>query len=737
MINLICIETGGESKNYNLTKKRIIIGRDTDCDIIFREGRVSRNHCEIIEDNGEYIIRDLNSTNGTYVNSKKIMEAKLFFEDRIQIGKHIFKFVSDASSMKPLPHDTSAPFIEIIRTADKPEAHSADRTHISQGKETYFEDDFEIITSEYRKLKRGYGKLILFFNLSNALIKIASNEELITNIEELLLKEFNFADRCAIFIIDEKTGQPFAIREKSKIALDEQEKKYPQELIDKAITQKKSFNAVEGVTTKKKSSEKTTEHIVIRSMMISPMCIKDKIIGLIYVENWTQPYCFDDFDLELLGAFANQIAIAFENNSLYEKLDKSYEKAYADFLAEYQEKRKATEEIQRQLQRITALHKISQTLASRISAEELYPLIFEKIRDIIPVDAFFIAYIHDINKELTPLICYDTTENGIARTIDFSKFKSDKIQVVFSSQQPMLIFKKDYLDFLKKKSKKSPESIIYAPMKIGNNVVGIMSVQSYQKNIYDDSHVELLQNIANQAALFIENARLFDSLKHQQQILEKHSSEIINAQELERKRIARELHDGIGQILSAIKINLEIVRMKALGGGQGVAESVSENAKLVDRILDDLRRISHDLRPSMLDDFGLAATIQEYVKEYQNLTGIKVKLDVNLPKDAIFKPEQEINLFRIIQEGFTNIIKHAKATESKVFLNLSNGKVKLAIEDNGIGFDETKIPIEKKKKAFGILNMQERTKMLHGEFKIISSPNKGTKIDINFPIKKL
>lgn len=738
MIKLIFIDEDEKSIYYDFNKKNIRLGREATNDIVLKKTGVSRMHCEIREDDGEFYIRDLKSTNGTYLNNEKISEARLYPGDQIQVGGYVFKFTSEIGSKKTDISDETSSIIEIIRTVDKLEAKNSNDTSIDdEALETTFDEEIDVLKNDYKKLRKGYQKLIMFFDLSNVLIKIASNEELLANLEDTLLEEFNYAERIAIFINNENSDMLELVKEKSKIVLSDSEKPLPYDLIKKSVETNKAFNAIEAVVSSKRSKEKTTEHRIMRTMMIAPMSIKEKPIGVLYVENWSQPYCFQDFDLELLNSFANQIGIAFENNSLYERLDKAYEKAYADFLSEYLEKRKAVEEIQRHLQRITTLNKINEALASRLSPNELYPLIFEKIRNVIPTDAFFITYFESLEKEPTTLIYFDTVAKKIVQVDKKPNLPPDIFTQILKDKKPILLYYEEDAEDLKNLTNK-PLSLIYVPMILGDNVVGILSVQSYQKNIYDESHLELLQNIANQSALFIENARLFDNLKKQQISLENLSSEIIKTQENERKRISRELHDGIGQILTAIKINLEIRKNKKEVDIKKIAKETEENIKLIERVIEDLRRISHDLRPSMLDDFGLLSTIQSYVKDYEQLTGLQVVLNLDLQNKEAFLPDQEINLFRIIQEGLSNIAKHSKATKASIKLFLSNGEINLEIEDNGIGFDINKIEdFQPKDFSFGLLNMKERCKILGGELKIISHLNKGTKLFVKFPIPNI
>jgi len=210
---------------------------------------------------------------------------------------------------------------------------------------------------------------------------------------------------------------------------------------------------------------------------------------------------------------------------------------------------------------------------------------------------------------------------------------------------------------------------------------------------------------------------------------------IIEAQENERRRISRELHDGLGQLLSAAKLNLGMIEST-----NSLNEKSKEIIKQIDTIISksiiEARRIAHDLRPTTLDDFGMIPALRLLCQEFSKITGINVKLQIS-PDIGRIDPKMEIAIYRIIQESFNNISKYAEATE--VFLDIFkvDDKVYVKVKDNGKGFDPTIIQRTKKiGGGFGLLNMKERAELVGGKVEIGSVPGQGTEvsleIDLNF-----
>lgn len=208
---------------------------------------------------------------------------------------------------------------------------------------------------------------------------------------------------------------------------------------------------------------------------------------------------------------------------------------------------------------------------------------------------------------------------------------------------------------------------------------------------------------------------------------------IIEAQEEERKRLSREIHDGPAQLLAHVLLGYEIVeRVHRTQDPEATAREIAKFRNIVRNALVEVRRIIYDLRPMTLDDLGLIPTLQRYVKRLEEqYNGIIIDFKV-IGKEYRLPSDMEVALFRLTQEAVQNACKHAKATEIKVSIECRANKIILLIKDDGQGFD----PQKKSDKSFGLIGMKERVELLEGSIKVSSEINKGTQIFIQIPIHK-
>lgn len=205
-------------------------------------------------------------------------------------------------------------------------------------------------------------------------------------------------------------------------------------------------------------------------------------------------------------------------------------------------------------------------------------------------------------------------------------------------------------------------------------------------------------------------------------------AQLINAQEEERRRIARELHDGVGQALTSLMVGLKLVNQ--LDDPQALAAKTSELRQVAGETLDEVRLLSRELRPSVLDDLGLAAALERYAVEFASrYPSLTVDLHCNLPQRLSLPAET--TLYRIVQEAMTNAARHGQATTISVLLSYRNDRVQAIIEDNGCGFDAE--AARRAGDSVGLHSMAERAELLGGTLKIESS-SEGTTVYVEAPL---
>jgi len=207
---------------------------------------------------------------------------------------------------------------------------------------------------------------------------------------------------------------------------------------------------------------------------------------------------------------------------------------------------------------------------------------------------------------------------------------------------------------------------------------------------------------------------------------------VVAAQEAERQRIARELHDETGQSLTAIGLGLRGVATVLRQDVDKAAHNLRHLEGMAVRALDELRRLIADLRPSHLDDLGLGPALRWYGNEIQERTSLKVRVVAPGGMPCIISRTLTTALFRIAQEAITNVVKHAKATNVFVNVGQNNRDIFLEVLDDGVGFDLDGLS-STNKATWGLLGMEERAALLGGHFSIDSRPGNGTRVYVTIP----
>ncbi len=207
-----------------------------------------------------------------------------------------------------------------------------------------------------------------------------------------------------------------------------------------------------------------------------------------------------------------------------------------------------------------------------------------------------------------------------------------------------------------------------------------------------------------------------------------------SVRDAEQKRIAREIHDELGQALTSLKLGIHLLK-RNISNGNGVEDKLTSEiddlSKQVDSTIGTVRRIATELRPSVLDDFGLVAAIEWQTKEFGSRSGIDCIFSSNVDEIEL-ESDASTAVFRILQEALTNIGRHADATQVHVRFEHSNGDLQLTVDDNGRGIDRERT---KKNRSLGLLGMRERARLLEGEVSISSSKNGGTQVRLVAPVK--
>jgi signal transduction histidine kinase len=248
------------------------------------------------------------------------------------------------------------------------------------------------------------------------------------------------------------------------------------------------------------------------------------------------------------------------------------------------------------------------------------------------------------------------------------------------------------------------------------------------------SNYAVIQTLARQLGIALENARLYEEVQEKEKLRGQLLERAVTAQEEERKRIAREMHDETGQMLTALAAGLGGVE-ETIAQDAGLARSqVGALKKMTMSAIDNLRQFVSDLRPSVLDDMGLVPALRWLVKEFHERAHFEADIQVAGNKRRL-SPQVETVLFRIAQEALNNAARHSHATRVGVQLEFKARAVTLSVEDNGRGFiAEEILGLKKERRAWGLLGMKERVSLVGGNLQVDSELGRGTKLVVEVPL---
>jgi two-component system sensor histidine kinase UhpB len=244
------------------------------------------------------------------------------------------------------------------------------------------------------------------------------------------------------------------------------------------------------------------------------------------------------------------------------------------------------------------------------------------------------------------------------------------------------------------------------------------------------SLINLMTLISDSISVAIQNAQLFEASWQQHEQLRTLTARLARAEELERKRLARELHDQVGQNLTALGMNLNVIQAQipdSLERAEAMRARLNDSLMLVDQTIERIRDVMADLRPSVLDDYGLVAALGWYGEQFTARTGIPVTLQREVTGPRLGAHVEDA-LFRIFQEALTNVAKHAQATQVTVKVQADAANVRVIIADDGVGFDPHNNRMSGERQGWGLLTMAERAQAIGGKFNIQSSSAHGTKV---------
>jgi signal transduction histidine kinase len=284
-------------------------------------------------------------------------------------------------------------------------------------------------------------------------------------------------------------------------------------------------------------------------------------------------------------------------------------------------------------------------------------------------------------------------------------------------------------------------SFVMAPLIAQGELLGSLNMASDVPSAFTSEHVDIARDVAAQIAVALQHARLFEQA--QRELVERQRAEteriqllrrLVTAQEEERRRVAHDLHDQMGQHLSALMLGLKGLEHHSSGSSPTI-ELVHQLQGLTDQLIQEVRRLAWELRPAVLDNLGLSTALRRYAEEWSQRCGVGVDFHSSGFDDQRLPPPVETALYRVVQEALTNVLRHAHAQRVSVLLERHHDHVLAIVEDDGQGFDaEATMNAPDAQRRLGLLGMQERVALVEGTFEIESTPGGGATVFVRVPL---
>jgi signal transduction histidine kinase len=435
-------------------------------------------------------------------------------------------------------------------------------------------------------------------------------------------------------------------------------------------------------------------HPPMRSFLGVPILLRGVAYGNLYLTEKAGGEPFTEEDEEMTLLLAAQAAVAIENARLYES---------------------AT----RWLSQLESLNEVANALVGEMDLPRLLHLIAERLRELLGARLVAIMLPDTEGALRIEAVDGEGAEDigGLVLTITASKGGA-VLRRGRSERVDSLI---EDLEVDQDKARRmGARTGLYVPLVVRDQAIGVIAVHDKlgADPRFSDDDLRLAETFASRAAVATDLSQRVasDALRR-----------VVAAQELERRRLARELHDETGQALTSILLGLKSVEEAA--GPEEAREAAAALRELVVTTLQDVRRLAIELRPKALDDFGLVPALERLVQTYEGDTGISIDLEAQLGPDRL-PAEIETLLYRTVQESLTNIIKHAQASKASILLTRRGKGVAAVIEDDGAGFDPSD-PGE----GVGLLGMRERLALVGGRLQVESQAGAGTTVVLEVPLQ--
>lgn len=399
------------------------------------------------------------------------------------------------------------------------------------------------------------------------------------------------------------------------------------------------------------------------------------------------------------------------------------------------EQKRLEEWYERRVRELSTLHMVSVASSQSLSIQEILNRSLDQVLEVLRVDAGGI-YLLDEKSKVFRLRAYRSTSNEVAQDIDYLHLGEGVSRKVVESGQPLIVDDVRTEPRLTRQmlNQETLRSVLTVPLRSRAGPIGTLWVASGSPSRrFAESDQDWLAAVGGQVGLALENAQLYGEVQRREAERSQLLAHVIDAQEQERKRVARGLHDEISQTLAAMAVAADSL----------LDSSATESPELTGRLLqirtglwraiDCVHQVILALRPSLLDDLGLIPALRWYASSKLEPLGVRLAFDFTELSLGL-SPEQETGLFRVFQETINNVVQHASARSVSVSLTRAGEVVEVKVADDGQGFDPTEpFDLKTSSRGLGLLGMRERLSLMGGELQVDANPGRGVCVYIRLP----
>jgi PAS domain S-box-containing protein len=439
-----------------------------------------------------------------------------------------------------------------------------------------------------------------------------------------------------------------------------------------------------------------------------------------------------ELDRQYRRAMDESLSVAFDfhyasNDTWWHNRFYPAPEGLAVFATNITERKRVEEALRLYAERLEMLHQLDQAILAANSPVEIAEVALRRLRQLVPCQRSGIAVFGSEDRRATMLIIDSNGEVLIDPEIRLPPHLFGESGVT-GVPEPLIV--RDPPPVVQALLADGVRSYITVPLISQGELIGALNLGAGKQHAFTPAHLDIAREVADSVAIAIQQARLSEQISDGRARLRALARRLVEAQEAERRQLALELHDQVGQILTALNIGLSIAREHVPAESEAtIGVRLDDSMRLITETMVRIRDIMAALRPAVLDDYGLAAALRWYTQQFSERTDIDVTLVLDEEaRELRSAPEVETALFRTTQEALTNVIKHARVERAQVMLQTDAHTLRLTIDDDGMGFDPMEPIPAGEQHGLGLIGMRERVEAIGGRLELLSAPGQGTRI---------